>query len=90
MNPHGPYNPAQIDPADYPARALLAGVDPDAATLILWFDRNPLPFDDDLAAAVEAVSVSNGHFLLLARDPSVLAEVEAAIVGLHHGAEGSA
>ncbi|MGE0418520.1 MAG: hypothetical protein AB7O80_17100 [Acetobacteraceae bacterium] len=90
MIPHGPYHPPAIDPAEYTHRALLAGADPEASTLILWFDTDPGPFDADLLAAIEATSAANGHFLIMAKCPTVLDAAHDAIVRLHHAAEGCA
>ena len=79
MTPHGEHNPPAIDPADYPYRGMIQGNDPDAATVIAWFDRDPLPFDDDFASSVAALLAAGGHVLVLAKSSDVLARTQAAV-----------
>lgn len=69
---------ADIDPANYPERALFIGTDPLAATLIAWFDRfDAMP--DDLAETIDSAFLAGGHALILARTPEVLARAGAAV-----------
>lgn len=63
---------------DYPERALFAGTDPAAATVIVWFNQ----FDamsDHLAEVIDAAFLAGGHALVLATTPDVLARAGAAV-----------
>ena len=80
MTPHGPDNPAEVDPADYPERNLFIGTDPLAETVIAWFDQpDPLPLPDHLAETIDATFLAGGHVLVLCRTPDALARVSAAV-----------
>jgi hypothetical protein len=69
-----------IDSAEYPYKALIVGADPDAATCIMWFDTDPLPFKPDQIQAMAQCLAADGHLLLLARDSATLDRVHAAAV----------
>jgi hypothetical protein len=70
-------NPAEIDPADFPCRALFVGTDPMADTCIAWFDDPNV--SDALAEQIDAAFCRGGHCLILARDEDTLERVQSAI-----------
>lgn len=80
LTPHSEHNPAMVDPAEYPFRALLAGSDAAQPTCIMWFDRNPLPLEDAVVDTMTAVLANGGHVLLMTRCPDVLTRTYAAAV----------
>ena len=80
MTPHGPLNPATIDPAEYPVRELAIGPDPCASTVIAWFDHAPETLDPDLAALLDATGAADGHVLILTRDTPTMEAVRPLII----------